>query len=141
MRRRCRHSILALVHSEQRVRPRPFNRVDVTVTLSAFGNQSKLRENSVGGTTGGISFVSKTVLPARILQIAGWAIPRSKLVVMVLPAKLALKPSPQAGALAMLLPLMTGNHKAWSSPEVISSGLSPAPGNSVMTPLVVIRPS
>ena len=75
----------------------------MTVTLPLLGNGSKFLENARGGATGGVDSLARTVVPAPTIQIAVWATPSSKLVVSVLPAKLALNPRAQAGVLAIAL--------------------------------------
>jgi hypothetical protein len=51
--------------------------------------------------------------------LAGMEVPKLKLIVSAPFAKLALRPSPHAGARAMLLPTDSVNHSAPSGPVVI----------------------
>src|SRR5580658_4583784 len=74
-------------------------------------------------------------------KVAGVSIPKSKFVVSVLFAKLALRPRPQAGARSTVLPSHSVNHSAPSGPTVIPLGSLAAVGTgySVNTPVVVMR--
>jgi hypothetical protein len=77
-----------------------------------------------GGTTAGIdlnhNYLSPPVSTCRLPnQLAGVEVPKLKLIVSAPFAKLALRPSPHAGARAMLLPTDSVNHSAPSGPVVI----------------------
>src|SRR5580658_260642 len=122
-------------------------KADSTTTAPSLGN-SQLRVIALGGVTAGVGLFCRTVVPARMLQIADRSMPTTKFVVSVLPVKLALKPSAHAGALSISLPLASANHNLPSGPATIPLALksielvvSVDTGNKVTRPAVVMRPS